>query len=538
MDPAEALARSLVAEAACAGLPGSLAALDKALEWGQRAAAEGHALPLPLLLDLTEWLERPEGQLPGPTDQPAVPEPGPGGFDRWVWELAGLIRYFVGVRQEDLSLYQTELSPAELQRWTNPDLPRAGEPDILPFLLWAVPPVPVESHARLSEAFRILRRSEPLKADLDRAWRGPRPPAGDPRWRWWAERGDEPSGDPSVAGLWSRFATEAGSAWLHERLDHVSAEVYLQGGAVDPTSQQARRLDFLQRRRSEVFFTPMTTCYEELDPFQGAIALSTLSMGDYGMYKIANRSAVWISNPPSARPSHKVHVHLTWTTRFEGLLQSAVWSTLAEGSEESDSLEVSAASLLQGIVALVVDDWRSALRHLPVQFHLHRDGEDQEGLNLGVGGPRWRGPGARTGLPPAHVVARIFRRNSLADLAASEADWTVPTGSADNSFHYWFGFILASDLRSLGFRDWRESDGTVRGWEGPPGRLPDCLSRLVLLEPAVGLDWTILDIQRERDDLLSPRIRCPEPGGEPHPYPVLRRATLDVLLEALDRRMT
>ncbi len=538
MNPSEALARSLVADAACAGLPGSPAALDKALEWGQRAAEQGHALPLPLLLDLTGWLERQEGQSPGGTEELAPPEPGPAGFDRWVWELAGLIRHFVGGRLEDLSLYQTELSSAELSRLANPDHPRAGEPDSLPFLLWAVRPVPVESHARLAEACRVLRRSEPLKADLDRAWRGPRPPAGDPRWRWWADMGDGPSGDPSVAGLWSRFASEAGADWLHERLDHVSAEVYLRGGAMNPTSQQARRLDFLQRRRSEVFFTPMTTCYEELDPFQGAIALSTLSMGDYGMYKIANRSAVWISNPPSARPSHKVHVHLTWTTRFEGLLQSAVWPIPAEGSDEPDRLEVPAASLLQGIVALVVDDWRSALRHLPVQFHLHRDAEDQEGLNLGVGGPRWRGPGARTGLPPAHVVARIFLRNSLADLASGEADWSVPAGSADNSYHYWFGFILANDLRSLGFRESRESDGTTPGWEGPPGRLPDCLSRLVLLDPGLGVDWTILDIRRERSDLLSPRTRCPEPGGEPHPYPALRRATLDVLLEALDRRMT
>jgi len=186
----------------------------------------------------------------------------------------------------------------------------------------------------------------------------------------------------------------------------------------------------------------------------------------------------------------------------------------------------------------VVDDWRSALRHLPVQFHLHRDGEDQGELNLGVGGPRWRGSGSRTGLPPAHVVATLFKRNSLADLAAGEADWAVPTGSADNSYHYWFGFILASDLRSLGFHESSDFDGTTPGWEGPPGRLPDCLSRLLLLDPGVGMDWTIMEVHRERSDLLHPRTRCPEPEGEPHPYPAMRRATLDVLLEALDRRMT
>ncbi len=535
MNPTEALARSLLAESACAGNPGSRASLFKALEWGQRAAGQGCALPLPLLLDLAEWLARREGPPSGAAQALNPPEPGPTGFDRWVWELAGLIRDFVGVRMEDLSLYQTELSPAGIRRLGDPEPSRADEPDELPFLMWAVRNAPTESSESLAEAWALLRRSEQMQEALIEAWRGPRPPAQDPRWNWWSRfQVGEPE-DPSAAGLWSRFATDAGAEWLHDRLDHVGAEIYLQGGAVDPTAQQARRIDLLQRRRNEVFFTPMTTCYEELDPFQGAIALSTLSMGEYGMYKIANRSAVWISNPPSARPSHDVHVHLTWTCRFEGLQQTASWSVPGE------PLVAPAASLLQGIVALVLEDWRSALRHLPVRFHLHRDGDEREELNLGPGGPRWRGPGARTGLPPAQAVARLFRRDSLALLAEGEADWTVPPGSADNAFHYWFGFILAEDLRSLGFQETLETDGFQAGWEGPPGRLPDCLSRLAILDPAPHmdrLDWSLAEVRREGRDLLRPRTRCPEPGGEPHPCPALRRSTLDVLLEALDRRMT
>ncbi len=536
MNAGATVASALVASAACAGNPGPWVTLRKALDWGLRAAAQGRVLPLPLLLDLAEDLADAQDRDPGLASALEPPGPGVVGYDNWVRSLGNLTRLFVGTRQEDLSLYQTELSSAEVERLSDPDRPPSGEPDYLPFLLWALhlpdDPTPPEEVVR---AYRFLRSSQEHQTAVLEAWRGPRPPETDGRWEWWTRIQAAYHEDPTPAGLWSRFASEAGGEWLHERLDHVAGEIYLRDTAPDLTLDQSRRIDFLKQRRNEVFFTPMTTCYEELDPFQGAIALSTLCMGEYGMYKIANRSAVWISNPPATRPSHEVHVHLTWTCRYDGLRQEV---DLALPGDPPQSLRPAAASILQGLAALLMDDWRCALRHLPVHFHLHRNGSTHEELNLGTGGPRWRNPEIQTYLPPAQVVAHLFKRNSLADLAGCEDHWTAPEGSADNTYHFWFGLILASDLRGLGFQEPLETGGLSGEWTGPSGRLPDCLSRLVVLTPGTGLFWNICDIRREVREGLSPRAACPEAHGEPHPYQALRRASLDVLLEALDRRMT
>ncbi len=536
MNPAASVASALVASAACAGNPGPWVSLRKALDWGRRAAEQGRALPLPLLLDLAEDLADTQEQAPSQAAALESPGPGVAGYDRWVRSLGELARLFVGTRQEDLSLYQTEISTAQIERLTDPDRRPTGEPDYLPFILWALDlPEDTTPPEELARAYRFLRSSEERQTALLEAWRGPRPPEVDSRWDWWRKIRAACQEDPTPAGLWSRFATEAGAEWLHERLDHVAGEIYLRDTPADLTLDQSRRIDFLKQRRNEVFFTPMTTCYEELDPFQGAIALSTLCMGEYGMYKIANRSAVWISNPPATRPSHEVHVHLTWTCRYEGLRQEVEWTVPGDPPE---TIRPAASSLLQGLAALLIDDWRCALRLLPVHFHLHRNGGSHEELNLGAGGPRWRNPGMQSYLPPAQVVAHLFRRNSLADLAGCEDHWTAPEGAADNTYHFWFGLILASDLRGLGFQEAVETGGFSGDWTGPAGRLPDCLSRVVVLAPESQLHWTICDIRREVREELSPRAACPEAHGEPHPYLALRRAALDVLLEALDRRMT
>jgi hypothetical protein len=368
-----------------------------------------------------------------------------------------------------------------------------------------------------------------------------------------------------VAGVWSRFAADAGGDWLHVTFDHMASEVYLRAIPPGLTPAQSVRIQRLLKRRREFVSHPLTTSYEELDPYHGAFTLATLAMGDYGIFKIINRSAIWISDPPSTLPPLPMGVHLCWTHGFSGLHEktriafAAAPEKGSAGRSEPTSpkpkekvTSLDAASLLQGVVALLTDDWRSALQHLPVLFHVRRsssrrgDAAADEGLSLGRGGPRWRDPERTRSLPPARAVGYFFRRPTILDVLGADS-WRQQEGELEDTAPMWdfyCGAMLATDLRAFHFTEPNRDDAGATGrWCGPREALPDRLSHLILLEPepegpdpnqSVQMRWSLFRIRHSDRCELWPIGKGAKEG---YPYHKLRERTLDMVLTVLEARM-
>jgi len=327
----------------------------------------------------------------------------------------------------------------------------------------------------------------------------------------------------------------------------MAGEVYLRASVTKVTDNQSVRIQRLLNRRREYVSQPLTTSYEVLDPYHGAITLAMLCMGKYGYFKIANRSAIWISNPPSTQPPHPIRIHLSWTHTYRSLCCTAPLTLPLVPNEGKTApplqrcesvIQATTASILQGVVALLIDDWRSALQKLPVFFHLHRGTTQDDGLALGKGGARWREAHRRSYLPPAHAVEYLFRRPSHMDLAERN-EWVMPLCAKESLADWWCGCVLASDLGDLGFR-LEQVPGTPDGrtyWIGRTHRLPLCLSHIIVLDPQQSTRWSICRVRHSDTHELWPIVGCARPEGENYPYHDLRHCALDAALSALEVRL-
>lgn len=364
--------------------------------------------------------------------------------------------------------------------------------------------------------------------------------------RWSAEREESPSQwlrwfpsqakpmMPPAAGLmWSLFAEAEGTEWLDERFDHEAARVYLDAHDPKLSPEQQRRIQRLQRRRPSSESVPFADAYVEPDPYSGAIMIATLAAGETGELKIVNRSDPRVSNPPPALPPRPFDVHLHWGHAASGLA-SDIEAPRYRDSNEPDRL-VSAASLLQGFVALVLDDWRFAVRQLPIHFHLHCGVPNPERDRLGLGGPRWKDvfKGGKADPPPLQVVGRLFRRCSWLRLSAVGFSW----GGVLFKRGWFCAVLLETDLREFGFEprfhDWYAESL----WTAGQSALPTCMDTVFLLAPERA-SGRVLSVRRltERGGLvLLPVARHPsETKGADPSYLELRSRALDTLLDALE----
>jgi hypothetical protein len=549
MNSPQQLADRVAGTAACANTRGTLASVEQALQWGVRAAQDGHPLALPILLDAAVFLNgnRWRGRRRNTPRRMAGTDARTRSYDRWIERLSRKAREYVGTRAEDVSVFQSYLSEAERADLATPS--KANEPDYLPFLMSAAPFAKGDVSTEVwRKAYALLLKSADHKHRILTAWQSYR--CFDRNlWSWWEDvlLTNPPHDDASPAGLWSLFATETGAAWLQENVDHVASEVYLRAAATKVTDSQSVRIQRLLKRRREYVSHPLTTSYDELDPYHGAVTLAMLCMGEYGLFKIANRSAIWISDPPSTQPPHPVRIHLCWTHAYPGLYHTALFTlplvldggnVAPQGEGVEQAIEGTGASILQGVVALLIDDWQSALQKLPVFFHLHRGTTADNGLPLGKGRDRWRDANRHSYLPPAHAVAYLFRRPSHVDLA-DQALWRMPPMAEDTLVDWWCGCALSSDLGDFGFKlkkDPASHDGPMY-WTGPTDRLPSCLSHIIVLDPQRRTRWSICRVRRSNCHELWPTVGCTRPEGEDYPYHELRRCALDTALSALEARL-
>ena len=339
--------------------------------------------------------------------------------------------------------------------------------------------------------------------------------------------------------LWDRFK-RAGVAggFEPESFDYAAARLYVTAQDPPPVADHDPRVRQLIRRKQFVS-VPLVTAFEEQDPRYGHIVLSTLTKGEYGEFLIVNHLDPRISSPQASIPPYEVAIRLCWGTGFAGVSESYS----PDGRER-----IAYASILQGLVALLLDDWREALRLLPVKFFLHRMRPYRKyGRNMVdsiKGGRRWRYLKAKESmLPPEDVVGLIFERADTASVSL-QRKWQVDQNQSSDR-GWWCGFVLRRDLRELGFVErisgLRHDGRQMLGWEAERSALPGRLSHVIVIDEPAG-QGNILRVHSSPGGLgrmtLYPMRRYHHLAkDDDYSFRALRKAALNLALDELQARL-
>lgn len=363
------------------------------------------------------------------------------------------------------------------------------------------------------------------------------------------------------AVMWARFAADQPGEKLHQRFDHAAAELYLRAADPPPPADLEARLQD-ERETLSPIDRPFAESVEEQHPFIGAPTVYTYTLGEYGLFKLTNRSDPRLSTPPRANRPQPFEAHLAWSVGYRGLRTPA--GKLRDGVSGGGVIgaEDSQASVLQGVVALMLDDWRSVLARHRMSFHLHRFGASPgewtpkpgSAVRAILPGKRWKDellatrddrpartptdaePGA---LPPFGVTGLLFRRPSLAD--AGPARWAFDRRGepVPDARKWWCGVMLREELeRDLGFRaqDVIGHEGSPFAppvWAGPAGSLPRMLRHLIVIDPPRRTGWVMaVDFAAGRIGLRPARAGTDAPPTDDS-FADLREAAVNAVADVL-----
>jgi hypothetical protein len=514
------LSQQIARSAACALTSGAaqpLAAVAAALERGRRAAEHGGLLPLPVLLDAGAFLEF-AGREPVRRNSP--PRARVQEYDKWLEE----------VRQRIAEAPRLWSEPED----ASPSPAPLGDGVLLPLLLscwWGGKGT--GTSREWAEAYAALEASPERATQIHRAWSGLRSP--DQEWSWWPGHPKKPSAE--IAGhalLWSLFA--AREPHFPERFDHAAGDLYLCAERPSPLPDQMRRIQQLKLRRREPEQSPQMRTAEEQDPWCGRVPLAALVPDSFDevIHRIENHETPRLNSPQPNRHPRPVHVHLGWTAGFAALTREH--GNLPPGPEPRG--RATEAATAAALTLLLLEDWRAALRGLPLRFHLHRGAPAApRSLDLGKGGARWWGGP----LPPDGVVTAVFERPSLVQAASARPGWE----SASMPVTGWLcGCVAESDLPEMGF----QLSPRIRLWTAPrvspsgSGKplLPAGMTHLIVLDPPRGQGW-ICQVWNSPDgrtcELRPLRERLPQPVRPDPSFQALRLNTLEVLLDVLPLKL-
>ena len=235
----------------------------------------------------------------------------------------------------------------------------------------------------------------------------------------------------------------------------------------------------------------------------------------------------------------------------------------------------SEASIVQALVAMLLDDWRYMLQVLPLEFHLHsltpsRDRHslrpNQDHVYVGEGGPRWRSGDSRSHrMPPSDVVSLLFRRQSYVDVCGLPAGPRADEAADGPARRDWWCCVMtATDLQSMGFRRMPQPDGALSPnagptWSAPASALHSDSAKLSIprqVKHMIVLDFEALNESKKGPDgaKKAPASVCGtydvDSGTEirpigvrsrdlkDQPFPLdLRIRALDVVLDVLSQKL-
>lgn len=232
---------------------------------------------------------------------------------------------------------------------------------------------------------------------------------------------------------WSVFNHGSNPGSIVDVFDHHALRYYDRAKTLQLSHAQSSRIRKLKKIMKARINLPVTTSYEEQDPYFGAITLSTLLLEELGEHQIVNNSDPRISSPPASLPPRTLHIHICWGHGHR--------SISADAKEEGNSPR------LNGLVALVLDDLRSHLFGLPLEFHLHRIApypDRVDGIRCGVA---WRAGGK---LPSGKEIGCIFRRPRHFDLFERSQPFSVDN-SSHSVLHWYVALLNESDIGDYGF---------------------------------------------------------------------------------------
>jgi hypothetical protein len=199
--------------------------------------------------------------------------------------------------------------------------------------------------------------------------------------------------------------------------------------------------------------------------------------------------------------------------------------------------EASAASVLQGLIGLLLDDWRSALLGVRVQFILSRvwpasAGPADANQLIVQPGARWKANAEEGGrLPPAGACSLLFRRHSAADLCLGRPAWPAlspPHGGPQ----WWCGAATTADLMDMGFTYWEPDEDSPVVWEGPPGSIPPPITCLLGIGPPD--EAQVYRVVRDHArTVLRPEPTSHAAMEDEQGFEAFRLAALDAVLNAL-----
>ncbi len=325
--------------------------------------------------------------------------------------------------------------------------------------------------------------------------------------------------------FWNAFAERGGTHLLAERFDYDAVDIWLDAAEPLVLADQSALIRRLLRRRRTATSTPLITAYEEQDPHYGRWTLSTLLYEEYGDFKIVNNSYIHINYPPTSRPPQEQRIHVCWGIGWEGATQPA--------PRENERWSKPAGSVLNAVLALVVDDWRGALAPLPVRFELHR--LNPAAFESGTGQRRRRWRLLETKLPPPGAVAALFER---VNYARTLSRWPQLENAKVGRSDWWVAFLFEADLRGLGFR--REPSlhpGVAPSWYATISGLTREIEHVIVVppEPAVASIYRVRP--KGKGAILEPHRSARTTAVAVDDYLHLRVTALDLALNELSERM-
>jgi hypothetical protein len=494
--------------AATSGRGRSLAVVEHALELGRQAAVNhGARLPLHVLLDACALLDEPDRHAAWTSGiergNTAVTER----YDEWLIEFVALV--------------SQKYSSSAGRSWLSLLCSTVGEPGA----------APAEPHHWEAAYARLLASGASTR--ILAVWGGPREVRPEPWQEWTWESSASLQDHPLLAPacLWDRFLEagppSAGRA-VHEAFDHAAAHFYLDSPDPDLLPHQAQRVLELRRREARED-RPRIDAYEEQHPQWGAHSLFVLTVGEYGEHLLANNSDPKIAARPLALPATKIRIHLCFQYSSAAVDRYAALTARSAGGGRE---RITWAGVLHGLVALLLDDWRSTLRGLPIEFHVHRLAPAPFEKKMGGTGTRWKESASAPidPAPPGSFVYALFRRVQRLELLLEDHGvGAAPGGDAERappepSFSdWWCGCMLRENVDA-------ESPVLPRAWRHVI--LVDPTRRVGVIREVVrrGGRGGAIDLR----PVATPALYDPGPTGAFFP---LRRTALDVLLMEVHRRL-
>ena len=435
------------AQAACAASCGKnrdISVLETILERGIEAAHEGQFLPIPLLLDAFSIAHFIHPQAPVCERGWGAPLPKLLLYDEWLHALrerlwkGGLCNG--GNWAKDT--FRPEQSPCSdwldvvVEEWRN--FANNGH-----------------DPAQWKKTLEQLQHSVDFKQTLLGAWSGER--VQEPlAWEWLdvATPTQPPPNDANSAFrtyLSGIVRKEHKRAWVHENMGYGQIAFYLQTEDLEMTQEQRNRL-----RRLMIRPKTDTSEYKALPEgiaARGHFSLFTLTLGDYGFFKIANDSDLKLNSPEIGSPPKPARFSLRWLSSFEAVTQQ--WGLL------DDRCAITRDAFLKGMLAVVLDDWRAALRAVPIRFRLCPRDTSNGPLDMGRGGKRWKSTVPEEGDGPApDIVRTLFTRCTCVEAATRPCSWQCAPPSrhygmasdpCEKSRGWCCGFMLLSDMPRFHF---------------------------------------------------------------------------------------